>query len=478
MISVGDIRRAKQKAVGGKKDRCRKGKSCSATCISSWKQCLVEMSDSVSSSLREVKTRVQKRTDSIKSKLGLQVKEETKRRGVGQSLDGKALDNEKLAKRVDEWRKKNSLKKIDDIKNASGHDETHVLIGDYLGRTTKQLANLIGASGTGPSVIEEAFVNTVETLLGKTPKERKQFLQSQEIKSLLKRHFTFLNQMYPTEENKRLLDRSDRVINSFLRVMNRLEQRRDFNQFMQTVSVAREHTKEKALIAERLEKRKQKYEGVKGKLYNELFESASRGDRKKYEEAEKALGKLMSKAGGKFGDKDILEKGSVWEMYSGTLPNKLGQSLAKPGSNTSMNVSGNVVELATPVRGEKLGIRITPSSFLFTVNDSVLANKNIPVATQVAIIRELYKQFPEIIGSMKEGSVVRVSASEGDERRGMREKAYKSFGFSNPDKDGNMFGRIREGKIVPITQDVYEKNISNEFSEKTHCPLGSVFTLV
>lgn len=47
-ISAKDVERAQAKAVGGKKDRCKKGKSCSATCISTWKACLVEMSASVS----------------------------------------------------------------------------------------------------------------------------------------------------------------------------------------------------------------------------------------------------------------------------------------------------------------------------------------------------------------------------------------------------------------------------------------------
>lgn len=49
---------ARAMAKGGKKDRCRKGKSCSATCISSWKQCLVEMGDNVSSFVRSLQNRL------------------------------------------------------------------------------------------------------------------------------------------------------------------------------------------------------------------------------------------------------------------------------------------------------------------------------------------------------------------------------------------------------------------------------------
>jgi hypothetical protein len=51
---------AKNKAVGGKKDRCKKGKSCSATCISSWKDCLVEMSATVSGAVGRFHSKVRK----------------------------------------------------------------------------------------------------------------------------------------------------------------------------------------------------------------------------------------------------------------------------------------------------------------------------------------------------------------------------------------------------------------------------------
>lgn len=51
MATASTIERAHSRAVGGKKDRCRKGKSCSATCISSWKQCLVEASGDISQQL-------------------------------------------------------------------------------------------------------------------------------------------------------------------------------------------------------------------------------------------------------------------------------------------------------------------------------------------------------------------------------------------------------------------------------------------
>jgi tRNA A-37 threonylcarbamoyl transferase component Bud32 len=58
--SASQVRSAKSKAVGGGRKRCRKGKSCSATCISSGDYCLVDFPEDVSGSLSKLKGRVQK----------------------------------------------------------------------------------------------------------------------------------------------------------------------------------------------------------------------------------------------------------------------------------------------------------------------------------------------------------------------------------------------------------------------------------
>lgn len=49
-----EVRRAKEKAVGGKADKCLKGKSCSAACIAPNKLCLVNIPEILSNSLRKV----------------------------------------------------------------------------------------------------------------------------------------------------------------------------------------------------------------------------------------------------------------------------------------------------------------------------------------------------------------------------------------------------------------------------------------
>jgi hypothetical protein len=58
--SDSQIRRAKSVAVGGGRKRCRKGKSCSATCIYAGKICLVDLPEGVSGALSKVRGRIQK----------------------------------------------------------------------------------------------------------------------------------------------------------------------------------------------------------------------------------------------------------------------------------------------------------------------------------------------------------------------------------------------------------------------------------
>jgi hypothetical protein len=76
--SDSQIERAKRMAVGGGRKRCRKGKSCSATCIFAGKVCLVDLPWVVSGALSKVRGRIQKgapltpeeKTKSLKGDLG------------------------------------------------------------------------------------------------------------------------------------------------------------------------------------------------------------------------------------------------------------------------------------------------------------------------------------------------------------------------------------------------------------------------
>lgn len=63
-----EIDRAKAQAVGGKRDRCIKGKSCSAACITSGYMCLVELPSSTHSEITKVRDVLKKEEEASKVK--------------------------------------------------------------------------------------------------------------------------------------------------------------------------------------------------------------------------------------------------------------------------------------------------------------------------------------------------------------------------------------------------------------------------
>jgi hypothetical protein len=67
--SVSDIRSAQDKAVGGGRKRCSKGKSCSATCIDPREYCLVELPESVGVGTSKVRNLVEEKAKGKKEPL-------------------------------------------------------------------------------------------------------------------------------------------------------------------------------------------------------------------------------------------------------------------------------------------------------------------------------------------------------------------------------------------------------------------------
>lgn len=190
------IRAAKRKAVGGKKDRCRKGKSCSATCISGWKACLVEMTASVSGSLTRTKKTVQKR--------------------AGQILPGKRekyLESKK-----------------------------------------------------------EKFISVRKSLIAK--------VQRADLKGDQKKG----------SELRRRLNRLEEGIGAKLKV-----------------------PAVKEVSTKTTDERRAKYNSFKSSLAEEMKRLAISNKKGSYDRIEERLMRLQSKAGSKFGDKDMIEKGKIWK---------------------------------------------------------------------------------------------------------------------------------------------------------------------
>jgi hypothetical protein len=64
--TASQIRRAKNKAVGGGRKRCVKGKSCSASCIDPNEFCLVDLPDTTTSGINKVRQKVQAKGKALK----------------------------------------------------------------------------------------------------------------------------------------------------------------------------------------------------------------------------------------------------------------------------------------------------------------------------------------------------------------------------------------------------------------------------
>lgn len=208
------------------------------------------------------------------------------------------------------------------------------------------------------------------------------------------------------------------------------------------------------------ERDKKMAEKMLNKLMSEMEKTAVIGDRAKYDKLENEFFKVkanqnLTTTGGRAAK--LNERGEVWEDKS--LP-RLQRDLntGRREGVEEIKVSGDRTRYSSISRvlGNKLDILVSPNSTTeFKVNDSLTSSGNLSRRERVAIIREVTRQYDKIIGSMENGTVLKVSASEGDSRENMRVKAYTGYGFSKPDYNGSMYGMVENGKIVPITEDKF-----------------------
>jgi hypothetical protein len=434
-MSLGsEIRSAKAKAVGGKKDRCRKGKSCSATCISGWKACLVEMPDMVSASVKKFANAVQSKVAQIK-------------KNPERVIPGKKQDAFKDKKTQQFFLVQAKLRSQLFTLAAKGDKKRYDQVEKKL-LALQESAN----RNLGKQIKKNPYYESVnkKEIWGseKGSREGVRRTKYQELKDFYLRNM----KIHAKDGNKKLYDNLEEKL---LRIQEKAGAK-----LGDTNLVAKGSTWETI----RKGVRSDKYKKVVSGLNRQLKRAALTGDRKAYGEIEKKLAKVASRTGSKLGFNDSVKEGEMWARYEGTLPNKLGQGLAKPGSKTTMEVQDlGGLTLNTMILGNKLSLGIKPYSLDFKVNDSYLDMGNLSMREKVAIIRELKKQFPEVISNMREGTVLEVSASRGDGKHDMREGAYIDFGFSTPNRWGAMFGRVENGKVVAIDHDEYKQKKRDTF---------------
>jgi hypothetical protein len=159
-------------------------------------------------------------------------------RDKGQSLDGENINFKELDKRVNKWRKSLGLYSPDDI--PPGHDESHTLLRDYMGKSSEQIAKLLGGSGKGPSVLEEIFVDVVERMARfKAKEKRSEFLSSDKLREEIMRSIGISDRLGFVPSSSPLKRSQDRAVNSIIRVMRTMAKNEDFDKFIDTIRVVR-----------------------------------------------------------------------------------------------------------------------------------------------------------------------------------------------------------------------------------------------
>lgn len=371
------IREAKRKAVGGKggaKDRCRKGKSCSATCIFRLKECLVEMPEAISSSVKKFNKEVNTRIAQFKGLV------------------------DKAGEKVSEI---GPLKKI---------KESRILRTEKIKRLHRNLVSQASSAAMSGSRDKynraERNIIRLERKFGKNPRIRKEAMGGTS----------------PTEKGQ-IWERNKRA-------RQRLRQ----------------------------EKWKKNYNRIKNRLISRATRLAREGERAPYDNVAGKLEKITTRVGAKFGDTAI-QRNKIWKMYEDSPYARVRKALTRfdfdPMGKISFSTHTDNILLTSMVRGHKLELDITPSSFSFRVNDSYHLDPLMPLRDRIGIVKEVRRQFPEVVKHLDEGSIIRVKASTGDGREEARRDAYQDFGFSTPDRSKAMFGRVENGKIVPATESEY-----------------------
>lgn len=155
-ISNSEIQRAKTKAVGGKRKRCTKGKSCSAACVQATDSCLVEMPEVVNPSLSSVRSSIPKpRTQES-------LRREINEMDVEAHAKMKALNE--LREKHKELESKVIKLKLAKVKGeeSKGANKEFKALDAKLKRDTEQLYNLVKVMGDKKQELEN---------LTKVPKE-------------------------------------------------------------------------------------------------------------------------------------------------------------------------------------------------------------------------------------------------------------------------------------------------------------------
>lgn len=485
MVTAGEVRRAKQKAVGGKKDRCRKGKSCSATCISGWKACLVEMSDVVSSSLTKTGKAIGGRAERVVP-----------------GLRGKYLER----RRGEYLKAREFLRTQIKAEGYLGPSRKLTRLKEKLERLDSTLGSRLGVPKANPVSREEQsrYDRRADKYLNALFKVKQQVMQaSREGKKgtydkLEKKLLDIQNKggsKFPGLEPKYEKGKFWREYSGNREVRRRSSYTRAYQKLRTEAEAAaragdrKKYDKAEAALLKIQDRTggrlnspyKVKKGGIWGeekigiaarKTEDDMVRAIAAGDRNKFNRLESRLSRIVDKFGSRFDTKG-LTYGDGWDKYQGVAHflSRLDKTNLKQAREGVEGVKidyggggGQFVKVTSMVLGNKLDVDVSPTSYNFKVNGSYFASDNLTRKEKVAIIREVSRQFDEITKAMGEGTTLSVLAASGDQREGMRQRGYRDFGFSSPDAAGDMFGKVVGGKMTPIDREEYKAGRSSRFS--------------
>jgi hypothetical protein len=200
----------------------------------------------------------------------------------------------------------------------------------------------------------------------------------------------------------------------------------------------------------RFDVRKEKYIEARETLLAVMKVAAINDNRNMYDRAESKLLTLKNKSADRFNDYGLrnYQRDSVWrQLY---LNGDLRWMQQKLGPRVHIDGDLKGASLHSFVKGQKITLSFDQETTSFMINGQYSTDKNLPMPTKLAILKETKRLYRVLFRDIyDEGSEIYVSAYSGDGRGEKREKTYINMGFSPPDNDDSMYGRVSGGKVVP-----------------------------
>lgn len=492
MATARNIARAKRNAVGGRRPRCRRGKSCSAACINRLKKCLVDMPAPISGSLaravkairnRSIRYRVGRRAKYAKTKLRQKARykryQEAKRIILGNmaymAMLGKKGSYDSWEKKLMSLQVKAGKKwKDPEILNEGEVWRSHSSIREKgrLGKWDKAYKNLISrldkASKDGNRGTYLKLEKGLLKLLNKAPESSLTNPIPREIaKGLIwasnssQRQSNRANRIYKLAEKvrgkmKEAAEGMDR--SNYLKLQRKLLLLdKEYYRLKGGVSPTKEDAIWKTARAEIAENR----------FRNSLLKTVRNGDRDAFNRLIERHSKV-SKGYDKNMWNDYQRMASIVNNLQSSALLKSGKSGISLRHEFSKGIDGKyrqAIFITSKVLGNKLEIKIKPNSFSFKVNDSFMAG-DLSRREAIALGKEVKRQFTEIVKNLNEGMAVEVTAARGrDGKVGSRKRSYARAGFYLPvtDYHDSLFGVVKGGRIRPITEDEFLANKKDLF---------------